>query len=89
MTKKEDSPPVFEEIKKEVDPIVDDALKWLEENDKATTEEYKTKQKELEGKINPLMQKLYGGIQPPTGDGDGVGDVDDKKTGEPHIDEVD
>lgn len=62
MTKKDDSPPIFEEVKKEVDPIVDDGLKWLDENDKATTEEYNDKQKELEGKINPLMQKLYGNI---------------------------
>jgi L1 cell adhesion molecule like protein len=62
MTKKEDSPPLFEEIKKELDPIVDEGLKWLEENDKATTEEYNEKQKELEQKINPLMQKLYGNM---------------------------
>ena len=47
------------EIKKELDPIIEDGLKWLEENTNASTEEYDSKQKELEEKTNPLMMKLY------------------------------
>ena len=72
-TKKEDSPPIFDEIKTEVDPIIEEGLKWLEDNAKVSTEEYTNKQKELETKINPLMQKLYqqqtppGGATPPEG----------------------
>jgi len=61
MCKREDSPPIFEEVSKELIPIVDEGLKWLEENDKEDTDVYKEKQKELEAKVNPLMQKLYSG----------------------------
>ena len=59
MVKRDDSPAILEEVKAELDPIVDEGIKWLEENDKAETDVYKEKQKELEGKVNPLMQKLY------------------------------
>jgi L1 cell adhesion molecule like protein len=61
MCKREDSPPILEEVSKELIPIVDEGLKWLEENDKEDTDVYKEKQKELEAKVNPLMQKLYSG----------------------------
>ena len=66
-TKKEDSPPIFDEIKTEVDPIIEEGLKWLEDNAKESTETYTNKQKELETKINPLMQKLYQQQTPPDG----------------------
>jgi L1 cell adhesion molecule like protein len=66
-TKKEDSPPLFDEIKTEVDPIIEEGLKWLEDNAKESTETYTNKQKELETKINPLMQKLYQQQTPPDG----------------------
>ena len=56
----EQKSPAFDEVKKEVTPIVEEALKWLDENDKKETQVYKDKQKELEEKINPLMTKLYG-----------------------------
>jgi L1 cell adhesion molecule like protein len=56
--------PDFEEVKAELDPIVDEALKWLDENDKESTETYKDKQKELETIINPIVKKLYGGANP-------------------------
>jgi len=59
MVKRDDSPAILEEVKAELDPIVEEGIKWLEENDKAETDVYKEKQKELEGKVNPLMQKLY------------------------------
>lgn len=52
--------PNFDEVKKEVEPIITDALKWLDEHDKEETQVYKDKQKDLEEKINPLMMKLYG-----------------------------
>ena len=77
-----ESNPEFENVKEELEPIIDEGLKWLEDNDNATTAEYEEKQKELEGKTNPLMTKLYGSAPPPTG-----GDVPPQN--EPTIDEVD
>lgn len=85
MTKKEDSPPVFDEIKAEIDPIVEEGLKWLEDNEKVETEKYNEKQKELEGKINPLIQKLYGNIGGTEGGMEGA--PTNKK--EPHVEDVD
>ena len=63
--KKEDSPAVLDEIKTELDPIIEEGLKWLENNDKEESSVYKDKQKELEEKVNPLMQKLYSQHMPP------------------------
>jgi L1 cell adhesion molecule like protein len=59
MTKRDDSPAIIDEIKAELDPIIEEGLKWLENNNKEETNVYKEKQKELEEKVNPLMQKLY------------------------------
>jgi heat shock protein 1/8 len=47
------------EIKKELDPIVDEGLKWLEENNNVSAEDYENKQKEIQEKTNPIMMKLY------------------------------
>ena len=47
------------EIKKELDPIIDEGLKWLEENDNVDAEIYENKQKEIQEKTNPIMMKLY------------------------------
>jgi len=38
-----------------------EALDWLEQNPNAEKEEYDAHQKTLEGKINPIMMKAYGG----------------------------
>jgi len=105
MVKRDDSPAILEEVKAELDPIVDEGIKWLEENDKAETDVYKEKQKELEGKVNPLMQKLYSqagamsgapmDASASTGGGDEEDDDDDAEeaggdaTGTPKIDELD
>ena len=70
MTKRDNSPSILDEIKAELDPIIEEGLKWLEDNDKEETDVYKEKQKELEGKVNPLMQKLYSQAGAPPGDGD-------------------
>jgi heat shock protein 1/8 len=81
MTKRDDSPAILDEIKAELDPIIEEGLKWLEDNDKEETDVYKEKQKELEGKVNPLMQKLYSqaGASMPGGDipGNVNADADD------------
>jgi L1 cell adhesion molecule like protein len=64
-TTKDDSPAILSELKTEIDPIIEEGLKWLENNDKEETSVYKDKQKELEEKVNPLMQKLYSQNLPP------------------------
>jgi len=64
MKKNENSPPTIDEIKAEIDPIIDEGLKWLEENTNEDIETYKNKQKELEEKVNPLMQKFYSSQMP-------------------------
>ena len=64
MKKNENSPPTIDEIKSEIDPIIDEGLKWLEENTNEDIETYKNKQKELEEKVNPLMQKFYSSQMP-------------------------
>jgi heat shock protein 1/8 len=64
-TTKDDSPAILSELKTEIDPIIEEGLKWLENNDKEETSVYKDKQKELEEKVNPLMQKLYSQNMPP------------------------
>jgi L1 cell adhesion molecule like protein len=66
-TKAEGAPPIFDEVKGEIDPIVDEGLKWFEENPKADAEVYKNKQKEITDKVQPLLMKLQGGNVFPQG----------------------
>ncbi|GMM36691.1 Hsp70 family ATPase [Saccharomycopsis crataegensis] len=46
-----------------------EAIKWLDESQSASTDEYKSRQKELEEVANPIMKKFYetgaGGAHPP------------------------
>lgn len=89
MVKKDNSPPIFDEVKKELDPIIEEGIKWIEDNTKESTETYKEKQKEYETKVNPIMQKLYA----QQSDQSGVNFSDDQtyteKNKETNIDEVD
>ena len=41
-----------------LEEAVQDTFDWLDENQEAELEEYQEKQKELEGIVNPIMQKL-------------------------------
>merc|ERR1711991_524955 len=43
--------------KKAIETAVEEALQWLNANQEASKDEYH--QKELEGKCNPIMQKVY------------------------------
>ena len=63
-TKADGAPENFDEIKAEIDPVVEEGLKWLDENPKMSLEDYKNKQKECEDKIKPLITKLYGAVPP-------------------------
>merc|ERR1711998_466114 len=48
-----------EEDKTAIEEMSKDALQWLEANPEATTEEYEAKQKEVEGKFQPIIMKVY------------------------------
>lgn len=48
-----------EEDKSTLNAAVDEAIKWLDDNQEASKEEYEARQKELEEKANPIMMKLY------------------------------
>jgi L1 cell adhesion molecule like protein len=41
--------------------LAEEGIQWLGEHQDASAEEYKEKHKEYEGKMNPLMMKLYAG----------------------------
>jgi L1 cell adhesion molecule like protein len=43
---------------KTIEPLVTEGIKWLEDNQEATAEEYTDKRKELEEVINPILAKL-------------------------------
>jgi L1 cell adhesion molecule like protein len=45
--------------KEKVEKAVDEAVKWIETNPNATTEDFEAKQKELEALFNPIMMKVY------------------------------
>ncbi|KAH8550220.1 hsp71-like protein [Umbelopsis sp. PMI_123] len=46
--------------KNKLKEAVDDAIKWLDESQEASKDEYESRQKELEETANPIMMKLYG-----------------------------
>ena len=48
-----------EEEKQSIDDVVRDGLQLLESNTDAEAAEYEAKQKEIEAKFNPIMQKIY------------------------------
>jgi L1 cell adhesion molecule like protein len=43
--------------KESLQKAVDEAIKWLDESQEASKEEYEDQQKQLEGVANPIMQK--------------------------------
>ncbi|KAI9007115.1 hsp71-like protein [Gaertneriomyces semiglobifer] len=46
--------------KEELHHDIEEAIKWLDHNLEASTDEYNSRQKELESKVNPIMMKMYG-----------------------------
>jgi len=53
--------------KEKLNSAIDETLRWLEQNQNASKEEYEAKQKELEGVAMPIMTKLYQGGAAPGG----------------------
>jgi len=45
--------------KKVIEEATKETLQWLEGNQSAEASEYEAKQKELEGKFNPIMMRIY------------------------------
>ena len=62
-----------EEEKQAVEGIVNEGLQFLESNTDADSAEYEAKQKEIEAKFNPIMQKIYQ-QEAPTGPTDDMRD---------------
>merc|ERR1712196_328909 len=50
---------ISDEDKETVSEAVKEALEWLDDNQEAEKEDYETKQKEVEGIVNPIMQNVY------------------------------
>merc|ERR1711977_189363 len=57
--------------KDKVEKAIQEALDWLDKNQLAEKDEFETKQKEIEGIVNPIMMKVYqaagGAGEMPTG----------------------
>lgn len=84
-----------DKVKARLGPAADDVeyevtqgLEWLEQNENATTEEVKAKQKEVEDKVRPIIMRMYEGAGGPTTvDGDDKGGADNARG--PRVEEVD
>merc|ERR1712053_31182 len=50
-----------EEDRNKILQSCNDAINWLDQNQMAETEEFKDKQKEVEGICNPIIARLYQG----------------------------
>ena len=49
-----------EDDKETIQKIIDEKIKWLEDNGGADTEEFKTQKKEIEEVVHPITSKFYG-----------------------------
>merc|ERR1719310_1376114 len=75
---------VDEEDKEKIEEAVKDGLEWLEDNQEAEKEEFEAKQKEVEGIVNPIMQKVYQQAGGAPGDAGGDDEGDDEDDDEDH-----
>ncbi|XP_063595883.1 endoplasmic reticulum chaperone BiP [Penaeus indicus] len=60
-----------DEDKEKMEEVIEEKIKWLEDNPEAEAEDYKTQKKELEDVVQPIISKLYqqsGEAPPPTED---------------------
>jgi heat shock protein 5 len=65
-----------EDEKKTIEEAVDETISWLESNKEASVDELKEHKKDLEGKVAPIISKLYAGQTPPTGEDADAGSDD-------------
>merc|ERR1712232_599030 len=80
--------------KEKIESAVQEALDWLDKNQLAEKDEFESKQKEIEGTVNPIMMKVYqaaggGGDMPEGMPGGGFGGSPPGGTGGPTVEEVD
>jgi len=80
--------------KEQIEKAVQDALDWLDKNQMAEKDEFESKQKEIEGVVNPIMMKVYqaaGGGEMPAGGmpGGNFGGAAPGGGGGPTVEEVD
>jgi len=54
---------ISEEDKSQVEKIVEDGTKWLDEHQEETKDNYEKYLKEFNEKLHPIMTKIYGGAQ--------------------------
>ncbi|ORX52000.1 heat shock protein 70 [Hesseltinella vesiculosa] len=47
-------------VKDKLQQAIDDAIQWLDQSQHASKEEYDSRKQELEGIVNPILQKFYG-----------------------------
>merc|ERR1712141_884519 len=61
---------ITDEDKEKIEEAVNEKISWLEENQEADGEDFKTQKKELEEIVQPIIAKLYqqGGGPPPGGE---------------------
>merc|ERR1712149_11813 len=59
-----------DEDKEKIEEAVNEKISWLEENQEAEGEDFKTQKKELEEIVQPIIAKLYQGGAPPPGAGE-------------------
>ena len=67
--------------KEQINTLVDEKTKWMDNNMTASKEEYDDVLKEVQDIVNPIMEKMYGG--------DATKNAEMPSTGEPNIEEVD
>jgi len=63
------------EDKEKIEAALEEQIKWLEGNQDADTEDFKTHKKELEEIVQPIISKLYQGAPPPEG---GAGEEEER-----------
>merc|ERR1711913_205690 len=61
---------ITDEDKEKIEEAVNEKISWLEENQEAEGEDFKTQKKELEEIVQPIIAKLYQGGAPPPGAGE-------------------
>jgi len=66
------------EEKETIEAALDEQIKWLEKNQDADVEDFKSHKKALEEIVQPIISKLYKDGAPPT-DGAGAGGEEEEK----------
>merc|ERR1712086_390022 len=81
--------------KDKIEKAIQETLDWLDKNQLAEKEEFETKQKEIEGIVNPIMMKVYqaaggsGGMPEGGMPGGGDSNAPPGGAGGPTVEEVD